>query len=120
MDEVLTHLDRQVAADGAGRRISRFGGADHGSDHADGVWTLQCHGHERARRDEGDETIEERLALVDRVVSLRQVPIDLDELEPHDLEAALLEAGDDLAGQLALDAVRLDEYESSIGHSTDT
>ena len=53
-------------------------------------------------------------------MALRQVSIDLDELESNDLQAALLEAGDDLACQLALDAIGLHQYESALGHSSDT
>jgi hypothetical protein len=53
-------------------------------------------------------------------MALRKVAIDLDELEPHDLETPLLEAGDDLADKLALDAVRLHEDESAFGHFWDT
>ena len=44
----------------------------------------------------------------------------MDQLESDDLEAALFVAGDDPAGQEPLDAVGLDEYESSLGHFTDT
>ena len=39
--------------------------------------------------------------------------VDVDELEPDDLEAALLVAGEDPPDQLALDAVGLDEDEGS-------
>ena len=44
-----------------------------------------------------------------RVVPLGEVPIDVDELEPDDLEPSLLVSREDPAGQLALDTVRLDE-----------
>jgi hypothetical protein len=57
---------------------------------------------------------------VDGVVALGQLAIDLDELEPDDLEAALFVAGEDPADQLALDAVGLDEDEGALGHCTDT
>ena len=53
-------------------------------------------------------------------MALCEVAIDLDELEPHDLETPLLEAGDDLADKLALHAVRLHENESALGHFWDT
>jgi hypothetical protein len=53
---------------------------------------------------------------VNGIVALGQIPIDLDQPEPDDLEAALFETGKDAAGQLALNAVWLDEYESSLSH----
>ena len=49
------------------------------------------------------------------VVPLGEVAIDVDELEPDELEAALLVAGEDAADQLALDAVGLDEDEGPFG-----
>jgi hypothetical protein len=54
------------------------------------------------------------------IVALGQIAVHLHELEAHDLEAALLEAGDDPARQLALNAIGLDEDEGSLGHCTDT
>src|SRR3990172_1880123 len=53
---------------------------------------------------------------MDRVVALGQRPIDRHELEPDDLEPALLESGDDPPAQLALNAIGLDEDECSLGH----
>jgi len=44
----------------------------------------------------------------------------VDQLSPTIFEPALFVAGDDPAGQEPLDAVGLDEYESSLGHFTDT
>jgi len=53
-------------------------------------------------------------------VAFGQLAIDVDQLEPDDLEATLFVAGNDPAGQLALDGVGLDEDEGSLGHSKDT
>jgi hypothetical protein len=87
----------QVAADRPGRRLGRTGGADHRPHERDRVGPLEHHRDERARGDELDEGAEERALAVDRVVALRQIAIDLDELEPDDAQAALLEPGDDPA-----------------------
>jgi hypothetical protein len=57
---------------------------------------------------------------VNGVVALGQRAIDMDQLEPNDLEATLFVAGHNPAGQLTLDAVGLDEDESSFAHCTDT
>jgi hypothetical protein len=105
VDEVLAGLHREVAADRARRRVGRAGRADHRANESDGVGTLEHHRHDRARGDELDEPAEERALAVDRVVALGQVAIDLDELEPDDAQSALLEPGDDPAGQEALDAI---------------
>ena len=76
--------------------------------------TLEGGGHERTRGDEVHEPAEERLLAVDRVVLLGERAVDLDQLEADDLEAALLEPGDDPAHELALDAVGLDEEERAL------
>jgi hypothetical protein len=72
--------------------------------------------NERARGDEVDERGEERALAVDRVMTLGEFPVDLNELEPDQLQAALLEAGQDPADEEALDAVGLDEDEGAFGH----
>ncbi len=82
----------------------------------DRVRSLERDRDERARRDEVDEAREERLLAVDGVVPLGQLAVDLHELEADDLEAALLEAGEDPARQESLDAVGLDQDEGSFVH----
>ena len=48
------------------------------------------------------------------VVLLGQRAVDVDQLQADDLEAPLLEPGDDPAHELALDAVGLDEEEGAL------
>ena len=50
------------------------------------------------------------------VVGLGEVHVDMDHLHTHELEAAALEAVDDLAHDAALDRVRLEEHEGSLEH----
>ena len=100
-----------------GRRLVRARGAVDGADDRDRIRALEGERDERRGRDELDQAREERLLAMGGVVLLGELTLDLDELEPHDLEATLLVPGEDAAGQLALDAVRLDEDEGSFGHA---
>ena len=101
---------------GAGRRLVRARRAVDRADDGDRVRALEGERDERRRRDEVDEAAEERLLAMGRVVPLGEVAVDLDQLEADDLEAALLVAREDPTGQLALDAVGLDEDEGAFGH----
>ena len=47
---------------------------------------------------------------------LGERPVDLDQLEPDDLEPALLVAGQDAPGQQALDAVGFHQDQGPFGH----
>ena len=94
-----------------GRRLVRARRAVDRPDDGDRVRPVEGQRDERRRRDEVDQPAEERLLAVRRVMALGEVAIDVHELEPDDLEAALLVAGEDPADQLALDAVGLDEDE---------
>ena len=116
--QVLPHLHGEVSPDRARGRVAGTRGAVHRPNVGDGVGTLEDHRDQRPGRDEGDEPLEERLALVDRIVAFGQLAIDVDQLEPDDLEAALFVAGDDPAGQQTLDAVGLHEDEGTLGHCT--
>ena len=70
-----------------------------------------------ARRDEVDQAREERLLAMRRVVPLGERRGRPAQLQPDDLEAAFLVAGEDAAVEQALDAVGLDEDEGAFGHS---
>src|SRR5690242_16873461 len=115
--EVLAHLDREVAPDRARSRITRVGDAHHRAHHLEGVLRpLHHERHERAARDEADELTEERLALVLGVVRLGGRRVERAELHRDDREVLGLDAPDDLAGEAALDGVRLAEDEGAVGH----
>ena len=73
-------------------------------------------GDERRRRDEVDQAREERLLAMRGVMALRQRALDVDELEPDDLEPALLVPRQDPTDQLALDAIGLHEDEGAFSH----
>ncbi len=83
------------------------------SDHGDRVRALEGQRDERRGGDEVHEPGEERLLAVGRVVAFREITLDLDKLESHDLQPALLVPLEDPTGQLPLDAVGLDEDEGA-------
>ena len=116
VDEVLRGLEREVAADRARRRLVRPGRPVHRPDACDRVRALEDGRDERRARDEVDEPAEERLLAMDRVVPLGQVARDLDQLQADELQAAVLVAGEDPAGEQALDAVGLDQDEGAFVH----
>ena len=104
----MTHasdVDGVVAADGAGLRGERVGGAEHGAALLDDVLALPDHGDDRAaghvldepgfadqRRARDGERTEEGLRAQVRVVLLEVLDRGVDHLERRELEAALLEA----------------------------
>src|SRR3954468_8426795 len=107
MDHVLADLDREVAADGSGRRLQRVRGADHLAGGLDRLLALEHHRDQRSRGDELHEIAEERLALVLGVVALGGLLVELHVLERDDPEALALEAADDLPRQPPRERVRL-------------
>ena len=92
------------------------GGADHRTDDGDGARALERDGHQRARRDEVDQTAEERLVAVNGVVTLGEIAIHLHQLESHDLQAAFLETRNQASGEQPLDGIGLDQDEGAFGH----
>src|SRR3954447_17807742 len=114
VDQVLGVLDGQVAADRARRGFLRVGRPHHRAEHRLGIRPLDHHRHERAARDERDEVLEERLAVVLAVVDLRDVDLERAQLQGHDRQVAGLDARDDLADELALDRVGLAEDEGPV------
>ncbi len=114
VDHVLADLDREVAADRARRGLERVRRADHLARRLDRVVALEDDRHERAGGDELDELAEERLALVLAVVLLRGRLVELHLLQRDEPQALALEAGDDLAGQVAGERVRLDQDEGPV------
>ena len=97
----------QVTADGAGGRGERVRGTEQSAALLDHVLALPDHGHNGARGHVLDQAGEERLALEVGVVLLQVVFAGVHELHGHELEAAVLEALDDLADESALDTVGL-------------
>ncbi len=124
-ERITRYATRCVRTNG---RLEGVGGAEHNTAGLDGVKSLPDHGDDGAGGHVLDEAGEEGLALeigvvcghgsaparrcdaiaLSRIHTLLEVLLGgVDELEGDQLEAALLEAGDDLADEVALNAVRL-------------
>ena len=96
-------------ADRAGGGLDRVGRADQLARRGDRFGPLEHHRDQRPAGDEGDELAEERLLGVLGVVLVGDLLVGLHQLQRLDPQALALEAGDHLAGQGALEGVRLDE-----------
>src|SRR6187431_3238563 len=111
VDEVVRHREREVAADRPRSGVGRIRRAHRRPDHADRGLALDDEGQRRRRGDELDQLAEERLLAVLGVVLLRERAVDEHELRAAQREAASLEPAEDLAGELPLDRVWLDQDE---------
>src|ERR1700749_1866991 len=109
VDHVEGHLEREIAADRAGRGLDRVGGADHLPGRFHRFGTLQHHRHQGAAGDEGDELAEEGLVGVLGVVLVGGLLADAHRLQGGDPQPLALEAGDHFTGEGAFEGVRLDE-----------
>lgn len=114
MADVAAGGDGEVAADGAGLRVQGVGGTQQDTAGLDGINALPDHGDNGAAEHVLDQAGEEGLLLQVGVVALQVLLGGRDELEGHQLVAALLEAADDGADQAALDAVGLDSNEAML------
>src|SRR5919106_2744357 len=115
--EVVRHREREVAPDRSGSGLRRIRGSDRRPCDLDRRLTLEDERECRRRRDEADQLPEEGLLPVLLVVTLGQVPIDVNEPRGPHAQPALLEAREDLARQTALHAVRLDQDKCAFVHS---
>src|SRR3954451_4603631 len=73
--EVLSDLQREIAADRARGRRHRIGDSHEVANRLDSAMPLDAHRDERAAGDELDELAEERLALMLAVVLARRVAV---------------------------------------------
>src|SRR5215472_12899245 len=115
--EVVGHRGSEIAADRPRCGIRRIGGADRRAHRRDRSFALDDERPGRPRGDERYELAEKRLLLVLCVVRLPQLTAGGDELPVADLEAARLDAPEDLAGEPALYRVGLDQDQAALsGH----
>src|SRR5581483_188562 len=118
VDEVVRHREREVAAQRPRLGVGRVRRADRLSRGRDRAFALE---HERERRaggDEVDELAEERLLAMLGVVRLAELARRANETRGAQHEPAALEPRDDLAGEAALDGVRLREDQRALdGHA---
>src|SRR5512146_3580607 len=109
VDEVVRHRERVVAADAAGRRLCGVRRADRRAAGRDRALAFEHECERRPGGDEVDELAEERLLLVLGVMGLAELATRDDKPGSPKLQAATLEARDDLADEVALDRVGLRE-----------
>src|SRR5690349_8329669 len=120
VDEVVLGLQREVAPDRAGRGLlDRVGAARDLPPRRDRARALDDGRHHRPGSDELQQALEERLAVVLGVVLAGQLAVDRAQVHRDDVEALALDAGQDLADQLAAHAVGLDEDESAFSHGAE-
>ena len=115
MHDVLLHrgapVAAEVAADGAGQRLGRVGGAGQGAEALDAAVALDDDGGDRAGGHELAQRLEERLADVLLVVRVEPVEVGREHLEGDEAVALRLDATQHLPGEAAGESVGLDEDE---------
>ena len=116
VDHVVTHVATEVTADGAGGRLQGLNGTHHLAGNGNDVVALPDHGDDGGGAHEAGEAGVELLPLVLGVVLLQQLHGGHHHLQTDELEALLLEAGDDLTDMSALDTIGLDSKEGSFLH----
>src|SRR6266540_2336940 len=105
----------EIPANCAGLSLRGVRLAHHLADRGDGAAPFQHHRDDGSRGDVRHQGLEERLALVFRVVRLREGPCHTDHLERDELQPPPLESPDDLADQTAVHRVRLEQDEGAVG-----
>src|SRR3712207_2652650 len=115
VDDVVLHLEAEVAADRAGGGLHRVGGAGQRAERLDRARALDDEREQRAAGDELHQRAEERLLAVLAVVLLGDVAVPGAQLGGDEAQALGLQARDRLADQATGDAVGLDEDEGAGG-----
>ena len=119
VDDVAGDRDAIVTADGARGAGERVGLADHQAAGGDGASALEHDGDHGARGEEVDELAKEGARAVLSVVSLSELLRGSEELEGDDLEAAALEAREQLADETALDGCEREERRAENGYESE-
>ena len=113
VDDVVAHIAAKVTTNGSRFALHRLGGSHHLTGNGNNVVALPDHGNDGRRAHEAGEAGIELLTLVLGIVLLQQLHRRNHHLQTNELEALLLEAGNDLADMSALDTIGLDSKEGS-------
>ena len=113
MDNVSAHVNAEVSADGAGRRVERLGGSEHLAAGKNGVVTFPDHSADGAGDSVLDETSEEAFGGEVSVVLFELLFAGGAKFHANKLESLGLEAADNLANESSLDTIGLDHDEGS-------
>src|SRR5262249_17263423 len=114
MDEIAADLDGEIAANGARGCLAGISCANSVAHRSNDIFAVNDHHHDWTRNNILDQAIEEGLALVNRIMTMRQRIVDPHELEAGQLQAALLEPGYNRANQPALHGVGLKDNQRSL------
>jgi len=114
VDDVSADFDSEITTDGTRGRDEGVGGSNEATCGSHNSLSLPDHGNEGTRSQEGDESVEETLALVLSIVLLCDLLGGMDGLESNELESLSLETADDLTNETTLNTVGLDSNESSL------
>jgi len=112
---VAADIDGVVEANGSWGRGTGVGGTEDSTASLDDVAAFPDHGDDRSRRHVANETGEEWLCLQIFIMLLEMLLGGGDDFDSGELEALLLEAGDDVSNEATLDAIWLDGNESLLG-----
>ncbi len=116
MHRVLADIVGEKLADGAGRGLLGIGCAHHLAVFGHRAFALQHLNHDRAGRHEFHQFAVERARGVDLVEGLGLGVGHADAPLRYDAQAGVLDHRIDLAGQVPLGGVRLDDREGAFGH----
>jgi hypothetical protein len=114
VDNVSAHIDGKISSDGTGFRVQRIGSTNHLAASLNDTLAFENNEDGGAGGDEANKLVIERLALVLTVVLLSEVLGGDNKLHSDELETSLFPAGEDFTNKVALNAVRLDNEESSV------
>jgi len=109
VDEIVSLGTAEIAADGAGPGLVAECSANHLSGRCDNLIGLPYHCHDRAGGDKVNQLAEEGFVLVNVVEPPGELFADMHEFCRDKLEAFAFEAGNDFAGEVPLNSVRLND-----------
>jgi len=111
--DVASGHKAEVSTDGAWSRGKRVGSTEHDTTSLDSVETFDNESDDWTGSHIPDKTREEWLAAKIGIVLLEMFLCSVDHLQGYDLEPTFLESLEDLANQIALNAVWLDHDEAA-------
>ena len=114
VNDVVSHIAAEVSTNGTGSRLQRLGSTHHLTSNGNNVVTLPHHSNDSRGAHETSEAGVETLTLVLSVVLLQEGHGGNEHLQTHELEALLLEAGNNLTNVSTLDSIGLNSKESSL------
>lgn len=113
VNDVAREIIGQIAPNRARRGFDGIGLTHHGSHGGDNLIAAPDHGRHRTFGDIVDQLAEKRLAFMFGIMLMSQFGGDLQKFHADEIPPAPFEPADNLADQLSLHAVRLDQQQRS-------